>query len=66
MISMDVNSTTMRRVLVDTGSSVNVMYRDVFMKFGILKDQLKLVKTSLAGSTSNTIEVKDLSHYPLN
>ncbi|XP_019176072.1 PREDICTED: uncharacterized protein LOC109171495 [Ipomoea nil] len=34
---MDINDTVVHRILVDTGSSVNVMYYDAFTKLGLPK-----------------------------
>ncbi|XP_031099813.1 uncharacterized protein LOC116004014 [Ipomoea triloba] len=35
MITIDIKGTVVRRVFVDTGSSVNVMYADTFNKLGL-------------------------------
>nr|GMC80452.1 uncharacterized protein LOC109153761 [Ipomoea batatas] len=43
---------------IDTGSSANVMYLDVFMKLGFAQDQLHPVKTPLVGFTGDTIETE--------
>ncbi|XP_031116702.1 uncharacterized protein LOC116020364 [Ipomoea triloba] len=65
VISMGVNGTEMRRVLVDTGSGVTVMYYDVFVKLGFAPDQLRLVKTQLAGFTRDTIEIEGSIRLPV-
>nr|GMC82149.1 uncharacterized protein LOC109183154 [Ipomoea batatas] len=51
VISMGINGTEVRRILVDTGSSVNIMYYDVFVKLGFAHYQLRQVKTPLVGFT---------------
>ncbi|XP_031115825.1 uncharacterized protein LOC116019673 [Ipomoea triloba] len=56
LIVMDVNGATVRRVFVDTGSSVNVMYLETFTKLGLTKENLHQVRTPLVGFTGNSIE----------
>nr|GLL44697.1 uncharacterized protein LOC109191080 [Ipomoea trifida] len=46
-----------RRVLVDTGNSVNVMYEDMFVKLGLNPSMLKTIQTTLA---FRAIEAKDM------
>ncbi|XP_019157170.1 PREDICTED: uncharacterized protein LOC109153761 [Ipomoea nil] len=58
VVAMMVNGVCVMRVLVDTGSSVNVMYHDVFVKLGLSEDQLRPVRTPLAGFTGDTIEIE--------
>lgn len=58
MISMVVNGACVRMVLVDTRSSVNVMYHDVFVKLGLSEDQLTPTRTPLAGFTGDTVETE--------
>ncbi|XP_031120832.1 uncharacterized protein LOC116024068 [Ipomoea triloba] len=54
--AMDVNGTIIRRVLVDTTNSVNVLYLEVFNKLELERDKLILVKTPLAGFTRDSVE----------
>ncbi|XP_031102019.1 uncharacterized protein LOC116005926 [Ipomoea triloba] len=56
VIAMDVHGTVVRRVLVDTGSSVNILYLEVFERLGLQRNKLKPVKTPLAGFTGDSIE----------
>lgn len=65
MIFMDVNDTLVRRVLVDTDSSVNVMYHDVSVKLELSEDYLKLIKTPLTGFTGDTIATERLITLPV-
>ncbi|XP_019179508.1 PREDICTED: uncharacterized protein LOC109174703 [Ipomoea nil] len=60
VIAMEINGTIVRRVLLDTGSSVNVMYHDIFVKLGFAQDQLKPIKTPLAGFTGDTVETEGM------
>jgi len=49
IIKMDINDTIVHRILVDTRSSVNVMYYNAFTKLGLPRSQLKEVRTPLFG-----------------
>ncbi|GAV80342.1 hypothetical protein CFOL_v3_23803, partial [Cephalotus follicularis] len=40
---------TMKRILIDSGSSADILYKHAFDQLRILTDQLKLVKTPLVG-----------------
>lgn len=64
VISLNLNGTLVRRVLVDIGSSVNVMYHDVYVKLGLSEDQLIPLKTPLDGFTGDTVETRGQSRYP--
>ncbi|XP_031090958.1 uncharacterized protein LOC115995951 [Ipomoea triloba] len=58
VIRLDINNIIVHRVLVDTGSSVNVMYHDTFAKLGLSRKQLMPVRTPLAGFTGDSIEAE--------
>ncbi|XP_019178297.1 PREDICTED: uncharacterized protein LOC109173512 [Ipomoea nil] len=58
VIAMDVNGVVVRRILVDTGSSVNVLYLETFAKMGLTREQLNPVKTPLAGFTGDSVEAE--------
>ncbi|XP_019189993.1 PREDICTED: uncharacterized protein LOC109184447 [Ipomoea nil] len=58
VIKLDVNNVVVHRVLVDTGSSVNVMYYDTFVQLGLPRDQLEQVRTPLSGFTGDSIETE--------
>lgn len=64
VIALDLIGTLVRRVLVDTGSSVNVMYHDVFIKLGLSKEQLTLTKTPLANFTGDIVGDRGLHNPP--
>ncbi|XP_031097184.1 uncharacterized protein LOC116001447 [Ipomoea triloba] len=57
-ITLDINNVIVHRVLVDTGSSVNVMYYDTFTKLGLSRKQLTQVRTPLSGFTGDSIETE--------
>ncbi|XP_031124240.1 uncharacterized protein LOC116026954 [Ipomoea triloba] len=65
VIAMDVHGTVVRRVLVDTGSSVNILYLEVFERLGLQRDKLKPVKTPLAGFTGDSIESEGSIRLPV-
>ncbi|GAV59867.1 LOW QUALITY PROTEIN: hypothetical protein CFOL_v3_03398, partial [Cephalotus follicularis] len=46
---------TMKRILIDSGSSADILYKHVFDQLRIPADQLKPVKTPLVGFTGETI-----------
>lgn len=58
VIQLDINNTIVHRVLVDIGSSINVMHYDVFTKLGFSKSQLTQVKTPLSGFTANSVGIE--------
>ncbi|XP_019181978.1 PREDICTED: uncharacterized protein LOC109177132 [Ipomoea nil] len=65
VIAMDVNGVVVRRILVDTGSSVNVLYFETFTKMGLTREQLNLVKTPLAGFTGDSVEAEGSITLPV-
>ncbi|GAV85256.1 hypothetical protein CFOL_v3_28694, partial [Cephalotus follicularis] len=46
---------TMKRILIDSGSSADILYKHAFDQLRIPADQLKPVKTPLVGFTGETI-----------
>ncbi|XP_031095231.1 uncharacterized protein LOC115999525 [Ipomoea triloba] len=58
VITLDVSGTDVQRVLVDTGSSVNILYFDVFTQLGLSTDRLTPIRTPLSGFTGDSIEVR--------
>ncbi|XP_019159714.1 PREDICTED: uncharacterized protein LOC109156332 [Ipomoea nil] len=65
VIAMDVNGIVVRRILVDTGSSVNVLYLETFTKMGLTREQLNPVKTPLAGFTGDSVETEGSITLPV-
>ncbi|XP_019161771.1 PREDICTED: uncharacterized protein LOC109158277 [Ipomoea nil] len=59
VIAMDVNRVVVRRTLVDTGSSVNVLHLETFTKMGMAREQLAPVKTPLTGFTGDSVEAEE-------
>ncbi|XP_031108658.1 uncharacterized protein LOC116013145 [Ipomoea triloba] len=65
VIAMDIHGTVVRRVLVDTGSSVNILYLEVFERLGLQRNKLIPVKTPLAGFTGDSIESEGSIRLPV-
>ncbi|XP_019190603.1 PREDICTED: uncharacterized protein LOC109185061 [Ipomoea nil] len=65
VIAMDINGVVVRRILVDTGSSVNVLYLETFAKMGLTREQLNPVKMPLAGFTGDSVEAEGSITLPV-
>ncbi|XP_019194876.1 PREDICTED: uncharacterized protein LOC109188702 [Ipomoea nil] len=65
VIAMDISGVVVRRILVDTGSSVNVLYLETFTKMGLIREQLNPVKTPLAGFTGDSVEAEGSITLPV-
>ncbi|VFQ90991.1 unnamed protein product [Cuscuta campestris] len=58
VITMDINGVDVARVLVDTGSSVNILYLETFQKLRLCRTQLEPLKTPLSGFKGDTVEAE--------
>ncbi|VFQ85584.1 unnamed protein product [Cuscuta campestris] len=58
VIKVEINNVVVHRTLVDTGSSVNVMYSNTFKELGLSRGDLKPIHTPLSGFTGDTIEAE--------
>ncbi|VFQ95489.1 unnamed protein product [Cuscuta campestris] len=58
VITMDMGGVDVSRVLVDTGSSVNVLYLDAFEKLKLCRTRLEPLKTPLSRFTGDSIEAE--------
>ncbi|VFQ68922.1 unnamed protein product [Cuscuta campestris] len=58
VIRVEINNVVVHRTLVDTGSSVNVMYNNTFKELGLSRSDLKPIHTPLSGFTGDTIEAE--------
>ncbi|XP_019183802.1 PREDICTED: uncharacterized protein LOC109178721 [Ipomoea nil] len=65
VIAMDINGVVVRRILVDTGSSVNVLNLETFTKMGLTREQLRPVNTPLAGFTGDSVEAEGSITLPV-
>ncbi|GAV76578.1 hypothetical protein CFOL_v3_20051, partial [Cephalotus follicularis] len=55
VVTLLVELFTMKRILIDSGSSADILYKHAFDQLRISADQLKPVKTPLVGFTGETI-----------
>jgi metal-dependent hydrolase (beta-lactamase superfamily II) len=55
VLSLKVNNHRVKRVLVDTGGSANILYLNVLKKMGYSVKNLKRVQTLLVGFTGDTL-----------
>ncbi|GAV76496.1 hypothetical protein CFOL_v3_19969, partial [Cephalotus follicularis] len=55
VVTLLVELFTMKRILIDSGSSVDILYKHAFDQLRIPADQLKPVKTPLVGFAGETI-----------
>ncbi|GAV62148.1 hypothetical protein CFOL_v3_05672, partial [Cephalotus follicularis] len=55
VVTLLVKLFTMKKILIDSGSSTDILYKHAFDKLRISADQLKLVKTPLVGFAGETI-----------
>ncbi|GAV91798.1 hypothetical protein CFOL_v3_35184, partial [Cephalotus follicularis] len=55
VVTLLVELFTMKRILIDSGSSTDILYKHAFDQLRIPADQLKPVKTPLVGFTGETI-----------
>ncbi|XP_019156863.1 PREDICTED: uncharacterized protein LOC109153448 [Ipomoea nil] len=58
VIRLEIKDIIVHRVLVDTGSSVNVMYYGTFTQLRLSRKQLSPVRTPLSGFTEDSIETE--------
>ncbi|VFQ69562.1 unnamed protein product [Cuscuta campestris] len=65
VVKMEINDAIVHRTLVDTGSSVNIMYEKTFQDLGLDRNDLKPVHTHLSGFTGDSIEAKGVITVPV-
>ncbi|VFQ67130.1 unnamed protein product [Cuscuta campestris] len=58
VITMDMGGVDVSRVLVDTGSSVNVLYLEAFEKLKLCRTRLEPLKTPMSGFIGDSIEAE--------
>ncbi|VFQ76140.1 unnamed protein product [Cuscuta campestris] len=58
VVKVEINNVVVHRTLVDTGSSVNIMYNNTFKELGLSRNDLKPIHTPLSGFTGDTIEAE--------
>ncbi|VFQ96728.1 unnamed protein product [Cuscuta campestris] len=57
-ITMDMGGVDVSRVLIDTDSSVNVLYLEAFEKLKLCRTRLEPLKTPMSGFTGDSIEAE--------
>ncbi|XP_031096983.1 uncharacterized protein LOC116001234 [Ipomoea triloba] len=65
VVTIDINGVDVQRVMVDMGSSVNVMYLDVFRKLQLDRSELTPVRTPLSGFTGAMIHPEGVIRVPV-
>ncbi|CAJ2646122.1 unnamed protein product [Trifolium pratense] len=58
VIKLQVNNFSVLRVVVNEGSSINILYLSAFLKMGLSESMLKPFKTFLKGTIGETVSVK--------
>ncbi|VFR03165.1 unnamed protein product [Cuscuta campestris] len=65
VVRIEINDAIVHRTLVDTGSSVNVMYEKTFQDLGLNRKDLRPVRTPLSGFTRDSIEAEGVITMPV-
>ncbi|XP_031124216.1 uncharacterized protein LOC116026930 [Ipomoea triloba] len=65
VVTVDINGVDVQRVMVDTDSSVNVMYLEVFRKLQLDQSELTPVRTPLSGFTGALIHPEGAVRLPV-
>ncbi|VFQ77719.1 unnamed protein product [Cuscuta campestris] len=65
VITIDIMDLLIHKTLVDTGSSINIMYMDTYKALGFTRDELSPIKTPLTGFTGDSIEPEGVITLPV-
>nr|XP_009388363.1 PREDICTED: uncharacterized protein LOC103975179 [Musa acuminata subsp. malaccensis] len=65
VISARIANAQVRRIMVDTGSSADILYWDAFQKLGLVKENMKPVCSTLTGFTGASISSLGVITLPL-
>ncbi|VFQ91223.1 unnamed protein product [Cuscuta campestris] len=65
VITIDIMDLFIHKTLVDTGSSVNIMYMDTYKALVLTRDELSPIKTLLTGFTNDSIEPEGATKQPI-
>ncbi|XP_065049834.1 uncharacterized protein LOC135679779 [Musa acuminata AAA Group] len=55
VITARIANAQVRRIMIDTGSSADILFHDAFQKLGLTKQALKPVRSDLTGFTGNSV-----------
>ncbi|KAK3031549.1 hypothetical protein RJ639_035462 [Escallonia herrerae] len=61
VITLRVGAFQVKRILVDTRSSADILFEDAFLQIGISEDQVKLITSPLYGFTGASAPVKGIA-----
>uniref|UniRef100_A0A804K7V3 Peptidase A2 domain-containing protein n=1 Tax=Musa acuminata subsp. malaccensis TaxID=214687 RepID=A0A804K7V3_MUSAM len=65
VISARIANAQLRRIMVDTGSSADILYFDAFQKLGLSRDNMKPIFLALTGFTGDSISPLGAITLPL-
>ncbi|XP_009389876.1 uncharacterized protein LOC103976409 [Musa acuminata AAA Group] len=65
VISARIANAQVKRIMVDTGSSADILYFDAFQKLGLSRDNMKPVSSALTGFTGDSISPLGAITLPL-
>ncbi|VFQ93359.1 unnamed protein product [Cuscuta campestris] len=65
VVRIKINNAIVHRTLVDTGSSVNIMYEKTFQDLGLDRKDLRPVRTPLSGFTGDSIKAEGVITVPV-
>ncbi|VFQ67525.1 unnamed protein product [Cuscuta campestris] len=65
VVKLEINNAIVHRTLVDTGSSVNIMYEKTFQDLVLDRKDLRPVCTPLSGFTGDSIEAEGVIAVPV-
>nr|XP_009383128.1 PREDICTED: uncharacterized protein LOC103970940 [Musa acuminata subsp. malaccensis] len=65
VISARIANAQVRRIMVDTGSSADILYFDAFQKLGLSRDNMKPILSALTGFTGDSISPLGAITLPL-
>ncbi|CAL9135750.1 unnamed protein product [Musa textilis] len=65
VVSARIANAQVKRIMIDTGSSADILYFDAFLKLGLPKEALKPLHTALTGFTGDTVTPQGATTLPL-
>ncbi|XP_065012850.1 uncharacterized protein LOC135641422 [Musa acuminata AAA Group] len=65
VVSARIANAQVRRIMVDTGSSTDILYYDTFQKLGLSRDNMKPISSALTGFTGDSISPLGAVTLPL-
>uniref|UniRef100_A0A804L555 Uncharacterized protein n=1 Tax=Musa acuminata subsp. malaccensis TaxID=214687 RepID=A0A804L555_MUSAM len=65
VIMTQIANAQVRRIMIDTGSSTDVLYLDAFLKLGLTKESLKPIYSALTGFTGDSVSPLGTVTLPL-